>query len=106
MKPVKVPIENIIDLHTYHPKDIPDLLENYLRECQKAGIFSIRIIHGKGTGILKEKVRSVLKKMPLVASFKDAPPESGHWGATVVELKHSVSQAFSSSSSEKKSFSK
>jgi DNA-nicking Smr family endonuclease len=87
MEPVRIPIEDVLDLHTYSPKEIPNLLHDYLEECGKTGIQSIRIIHGKGAGILKERVRSVLKKMPLVASFKDAPPEAGGWGATVVFLK-------------------
>lgn len=87
MRPVSIPIEDVLDLHSYSPKEIPNLLHDYLEECSKTGLYSIRIIHGKGTGILKERVRSLLKKMPLVVSFKDAPPEAGGWGATIVLLK-------------------
>ena len=87
MRPVSIPIEDVLDLHSYSPKEIPNLLQDYLEECCKTGLNSIRIIHGKGTGILKERVRSVLKKMPLVVSFRDAPPEAGGWGATIVFLK-------------------
>ena len=87
MEPVKIPIEDILDLHTFLPGDIPDLLEDYLTECLEAGFYSVRIIHGKGQGIQKRRVQGLLKKNPLVLSFKDAPPESGGWGATLVELK-------------------
>ena len=87
MKPVKIPIEDVLDLHTFHPKDIPNLLEDYFSECMKAGIFSVRIIHGKGKGIQKRRVQKLLKENSVVVSFKDAPPEAGGWGATLVELK-------------------
>ena len=86
MKPVKLPIEDVLDLHTFRPKDIPDLLEDYFAECCKAGIFSVRIIHGKGKGIQKRRVQGLLEKNAMVISFKDAPLEAGGWGATLVEL--------------------
>ncbi len=87
MEPVKIPIEDVLDLHTFHPRDVPDLLEDYFCECIKAGIYSVRIIHGKGKGIQKRQVQRILQKNPRVKSFKDAPPEAGGWGATLVELK-------------------
>ncbi len=87
MEPVIMPIEDTLDLHTFKPGDVPDLLEDYFAECVKAGIFSVRVIHGKGKGVLKRRVQGLLAKNPLVASFKDAPPEAGSWGATLVELK-------------------
>ena len=87
MEPLKLKIEDVLDLHTFHPKDIPDLLEEYLSECIKTGIFSVRIIHGKGKGIQRGRVLKLLTDHPLVESFKDAPPEAGGWGATVVELR-------------------
>lgn len=90
MKPVKIPIEDVLDLHTFRPKDIPELLEDYFAECFKAGFYSVRIIHGKGKGIQKKRVQELLKKNPTVASFKDAPPEAGGWGATLVELRRDV----------------
>lgn len=86
MEPVKVPIEDCLDLHTFLPRDIPDLLEDYLAECLRAGLYSVRIIHGKGRGVQKRRVQGILQKNPLVYSFKDAPPEAGGWGATLVEL--------------------
>ena len=86
MQPVKIPIQDILDLHTFNPKDLPDLLVDYFEACIDAGIFSVRIVHGKGRGILKKRVQGVLKKNLMVKSFQDAPPEAGGWGATLVEL--------------------
>ena len=77
----------MLDLHTFRPQDIPDLLDNYLEECLKAGFSSVRIIHGKGKGIQKKRVQGILKKNPKVKSFSDAPPNAGGWGATLVELR-------------------
>jgi DNA-nicking Smr family endonuclease len=92
MEPVTIPIEDALDLHTFLPRDIPDLLEDYLTECLKAGLYSVRIIHGKGKGVQKRRVQKLLQKNPLVSSFKDAPPEAGGWGATLVELKRNFSK--------------
>jgi DNA-nicking Smr family endonuclease len=92
MEPVTIPIEDALDLHTFLPRDIPDLLEDYLTECLKVGLYSVRIIHGKGKGVQKRRVQGLLQKNPLVSSFKDAPPEAGGWGATLVELKRSFSK--------------
>jgi DNA-nicking Smr family endonuclease len=87
MKPIKIPIEDVLDLHTFRPQDISDLLNDYFHECINSGIQSVRVIHGKGKGIQKKQVRHILKKHDLVNSFRDAPPEAGGWGATIVELK-------------------
>ena len=87
MQPVKIPIEDILDLHTFRPKDLPDLLVDYFEACIDEGIYSVRIVHGKGRGILKKRVQGLLKKNSLVKSFQDAPAEAGGWGATLVELK-------------------
>ena len=86
MEPVKIPIEDVLDLHTFRPQDIPDLLEDYFIECLRAGIYSVRIIHGKGKGVQKKRVRGILQKSRMVISFNEAPPEAGGWGATLVEL--------------------
>jgi len=85
--PVKVPIEPWIDLHTFSPKEIPEVLESYLEECQKAGFQEVRIIHGKGIGVQRRIVHSFLKKNPLVEKFSQSPPEAGGWGATTALLK-------------------
>ncbi len=86
MKPVKIPIEDVIDLHTFRPADIPDLIEDYIAECVRAGFRSVRIIHGKGMGVQKRRVQALLRRNPNVASFRDAPFEAGSWGATVADL--------------------
>jgi DNA-nicking Smr family endonuclease len=84
---IRIPIEDWIDLHTFSPKEIPSLLEDYLTECQKKGFVEVRIIHGKGKGVQRNIVLSYLKKSPLIESFRDAPLEAGSWGATIVALK-------------------
>lgn len=91
MKPVKLPLEDHIDLHTFRPEEISGLLSEYFSECLNNKIFTVRIIHGKGRGFLKKGVMEILKKSPLVESFKDAPMEAGGWGATIVKLKKTIS---------------
>lgn len=88
MEPIRLPIEDVLDLHTFLPKEIPDLLDDYLEACVAKGFSSVRIIHGKGQGVLRERVRKHLKSHSLVRSIKNAPPEAGGWGATLVELSH------------------
>jgi len=89
MEPIEIPIDGVLDLHTFHPRDLPDLLSDYLEACHEKGIFSVRVIHGKGKGIQKARVQSLLAKNPLVQGFKDAPADAGGWGATLVTLKES-----------------
>ena len=86
MEPVKIPIEDVLDLHTFRPQDISNLLQDYFTECLRSGIYAVRIIHGKGKGVQKRRVQGILKKNPMVTSFGDAPPEAGGWGATLVVL--------------------
>jgi len=88
---VCIPIEDSIDLHTFQPKEIPSLLEEYLLECQKKGLLEVRIIHGKGKGVQRAIVHSFLEKSPLVDSYEAAPLDAGAWGATLVHLKKSDS---------------
>ncbi len=85
--PIKVPINGILDLHTFKPEEVKNLITEYIGECQKRGIMDLRIIHGKGSGTLREVVRSVLKKDKRVAAFGDADVLSGGWGATVAALR-------------------
>jgi DNA-nicking Smr family endonuclease len=87
MDAVKIPIADVLDLHTFLPGEIHDLLNDYFSECIKKKIYSVRIIHGKGKGILRDQVLSLLNKNPKVVSFQQAPLEAGGWGATLVELK-------------------
>ena len=84
---VRIPIEDWIDLHTFSPKEIPSLLEEYLLECQEKGFKEVRIIHGKGIGIKRSILHSILRKSPLIECFIMAPPEAGSWGATIAFLK-------------------
>jgi DNA-nicking Smr family endonuclease len=86
-EPVVLPIEDSIDLHAFAPKDIPSVVEEYLEQCRRAGIYEVRIIHGRGKGIQRDIVRSMLEKNPWVLSFKDAPAEAGGWGATIALLR-------------------
>ena len=86
MDPIRIPILDVLDLHTFHPRDIPHLIEDYIEECLRLGFRSVRIIHGKGTGAQKKRVQELLRRNPGVRAFKDAPAEAGGWGATLVEL--------------------
>lgn len=83
---VTVPVEEVLDLHTYDPRELEPLLDDYLSEAHARGLKSVRIIHGKGRGVLRRRVRSLLWRHPLVSAFHDATPASGSWGATVVHL--------------------
>ena len=85
--PVILPIEDSIDLHTFAPRDIPDVVDSYLEAAHEEGLKEVRIIHGRGKGVQKERVRQVLEKSQIVESFEEATPDRGGWGATVVVLK-------------------
>ena len=84
---VEIPITGTIDLHTFHPREISDLLSEYLKECIERGIFEVTIIHGKGAGVLRERVHRFLSSCDFVADFRLADARSGGWGATVTILK-------------------
>jgi len=86
-RPHRLPIEGVLDLHTFHPKDVRDLLPEYLDACRNQDILEVRVIHGKGVGTLRETVHAVLERMPEVDSFKLADEPAGGWGATIVQLK-------------------
>ena len=85
--PIRIPIDGILDLHTFQPKDVKDLVPDYIAECRKQNILQVRIIHGKGTGSLRETVHALLDRMPEVVSYKLADEQAGGWGATIVHLK-------------------
>jgi DNA-nicking Smr family endonuclease len=80
----RVPIEDALDLHAFAPRDIPSVVEEYIRAAHEAGLREVRLIHGRGTGVQRGIVQSVLETHPLVASFDDAP--ESHLGATVARL--------------------
>jgi dsDNA-specific endonuclease/ATPase MutS2 len=84
--PVEIPITDVFDLHSFAPHDAKAAVEAYLEEARRLGLTALRIIHGRGVGVQREMVRSVLSKSPYVVHFADAPAEAGGWGATVVTL--------------------
>ncbi|MFP4039940.1 MAG: Smr/MutS family protein [Desulfosudaceae bacterium] len=84
--PVTIPIDGVLDLHTFRPDEVKSLLNEYFNECINRGIFSVRVIHGKGTGVLKKKVWAALAAHPRVETYGQAPPSAGGWGATIVSL--------------------
>lgn len=84
---VEFVVDGVLDLHTFSPKDVKDLVPEYIGECLRRGITDLRIIHGKGIGTLKAIVHSLLEKDTRVASFRDAGTGAGGWGATEVKLK-------------------
>src|SRR5258705_13802982 len=86
-EPIRIPITDIFDLHTIAPRDTKAAVEAYLEEAQRLGLTALRIIHGRGIGVQREIVRSVLARAEFVDSFGDAPMEAGGWGATVVTLR-------------------
>jgi DNA-nicking Smr family endonuclease len=89
-EPVEIKIGDTLDLHTFRPAEVGDLLPEYFRACLEKGILQVRVIHGKGTGALKRRVHGILERDPRVASFTDAPADAGGWGATLVNLKKYV----------------
>jgi DNA-nicking Smr family endonuclease len=80
--PVPLPITDELDLHTFRPDEVGDLLGDYLAACVARGIGTVRIVHGKGTGALRERVHAWLRRSPLVESFALCDAGSGGWGAT------------------------
>ena len=86
---VEVPIEDVLDLHTFAPREIPAVVEAYLEAAARIGLREVRLIHVKGKGYQRKRVQEVLARHPLVEDFQDAPPGRGAWGATLVWLKPS-----------------
>src|ERR1041385_5953922 len=86
-EPIQMPIDGVLDLHTFNPRDIKELVPDYLAACQAKGILQVRIIHGKGIGNLQRTVHAILSRHPEVTSFSLDHPEYGGWGATLVALK-------------------
>lgn len=84
--PLELPIDGVLDLHTFDPRQVKGLLPEYIAACRAKGIFEIRIIHGKGTGVLRETVHAILRKQQGIAYFNLAGEYDGGWGATIVVL--------------------
>jgi dsDNA-specific endonuclease/ATPase MutS2 len=81
-----MPIEDSLDLHTFQPRDVASVVEEYLFEARVKGFREVRLVHGKGKGVLRRVVHGVLAKHPAVKAFRDAGPSRGAWGATIAEL--------------------
>jgi DNA-nicking Smr family endonuclease len=80
----EIPLTGELDLHPFLPREIPSLVEEYVRACREKGIVRLRLAHGRGSGVQRAQVRRTLASIPEVVSFSDAPPEAGGWGATIV----------------------
>lgn len=89
MDPVEYPINGELDLHQFHPRDVRDLVPVYLGACLEKGIFQVRIVHGKGKGVLREMVHHLLDELPVVERYWQEG-SAGSWGATLVALKRDV----------------
>jgi Smr domain len=85
--PVPIPLDGRLDLHLFHPRDVPALLEAYLPECRAAGVLQLEIVHGKGTGTLGRRVRALLAARDDVAAVRTADEARGGWGVTLVTLR-------------------
>lgn len=85
-EPVEIEITDVFDLHTIPPRDVQRVVEEYLQLGNEKGFRSVRIIHGKGIGVQREMVRSILARTPFVADWTDAPPSAGGLGATIVHF--------------------
>ena len=86
-EPVRIPITDIFDLHSVPPRDVQAIVEEYLSEANRLGLKAVRIIHGRGIGVQREIVRSVLARTPFVLEYRDSPAEAVGWGATVITLR-------------------
>ena len=84
---VEMPIDGELDLHTFSPKEIRELVPDYIDACLERGILELRIIHGKGKGTLRRIVHGALERHPSVESFKLGGHGGGSWGATLVNLR-------------------
>jgi DNA-nicking Smr family endonuclease len=85
-EPLEIPVTGDLDLHSFHPRDVPSVVAEYVRACRARGILHLRLAHGRGRGVQRAAVRRALAAMPEVVSFEDAA-DPGGWGATVVRLR-------------------
>ncbi len=84
---VEIPINGVLDLHTFQPCEVAAVVQDYLEACRSQNILHVRIIHGKGIGNLRRTVEATLKKLACVDAWKPAGHDAGHWGAVLVDLK-------------------
>lgn len=85
--PVELPTEDSLDLHSFLPRDVPAVVEEYLRTARAAGLREVRLIHGRGKGVQRARIHALLRRLPFVVNAYDAPADRGGWGATVVILR-------------------
>jgi len=85
--PIEIPVEDSIDLHPFPPRDVPDVVDAYLEVAVEKGFGEVRLIHGRGIGVQRDRVQKLLARHPLVSGFHDAPADRGGWGATIAYLK-------------------
>ena len=87
LDPIEIPITDVLDVHSFRPAEVVDVVREYLDTAHAKGLRSLRIIHGRGIGVQRRSVRTLLERDPRVIEFGDAPPEAGGWGATWVRLR-------------------
>lgn len=87
-EPIEYPIDGTLDLHQFLPREVKDVVVDYINACLEKGIYAVRIVHGKGIGVQRQKVHSILKKHPAVKAYRHEGGSGGSWGATVVDLAH------------------
>lgn len=85
-EPVQLAVTDVFDLHSVPSRDVRGVIEAYLEEAYRLGFTAVRIVHGRGIGVQREIVRSILSRTPFVVCFSDAPAEAGGWGATIATL--------------------
>jgi dsDNA-specific endonuclease/ATPase MutS2 len=86
-EPIEIPITDTLDLHPFRPSEIRDVAEAYLHEARERGFRQVRLIHGRGIGVQRERIRSLLASLDFVKDFQDADPSGGGWGSTVILFK-------------------
>lgn len=86
-EPIELEITDVLDLHSFRPGEVADVVRDYLDAAHEKGLRELRIIHGRGKGVQRRTVRTLLERDPRVVAFGDAPPGAGGWGATWVEMR-------------------